>query len=141
MDVNSCSNVPFDLLTDAVNSNGSISQIFKNIASDTDSMHLGCVLVSAVMIPPENSMLSVDITTENAAFYTSVNGDSLDRWLLFERMVSKPSNAILQVVFFEYRAFFVTGPFFEGHLLSYHYVDFRQLRHFAPSDDELISLQ
>jgi hypothetical protein len=79
MDADSCSNVPFDLSTDTTNSNDSISQMFKNIAMDTHPIHLGCVLVSAVIIPPENSLMSVDISTENAAFFTSVNEDKLDR--------------------------------------------------------------
>ena len=79
MDLQSCSHVPFDLPVDSVHSSYSLSEVFKNIASDTHTKPLGCVLISAVLISPENSLVSIEIETENAAIYSSIHGQPLER--------------------------------------------------------------
>jgi len=79
MDLQSCSHVPFDLPVDSVHSNDSLSEVFKSIASDTYTKQLGCVLISAVLISPENSLVSIEIETENAAIYSSIHGQPLER--------------------------------------------------------------
>ncbi len=79
MDLQSCSHIPFDLPVDSVHSNRPLSEVFKNIASDTHKKQHGCVLISAVLISPENTLVSIEIETENAAIYSSIHGQPLER--------------------------------------------------------------
>jgi hypothetical protein len=79
MSLDSCISVPFDTLIDTVISNFSLSEVFNNMASDVNTDQLGCVVISSVLIPPENSLHSIEFATENAAIHASINDESLKR--------------------------------------------------------------
>jgi hypothetical protein len=79
MDLESCMGSPFDLRIDSVYSNESLSSVFQNVASDAKFRTCSCVLISAVLFAPENSLFSIEILTENAAIYPSIDEEPLQR--------------------------------------------------------------
>lgn len=81
MDIESCLNSPFDLLVESVYANKSISAALENIASRFGSRTPSCVLISASLVAPENSIFSIEILTENSALFSSVNEQSLKRYV------------------------------------------------------------
>ena len=80
LDIESCLNSPFDLLIESVYAEQSLSRALENIASKFGSGTPSCVLISASLVAPENSMFSVKILTENSALFSSINEQSLDRY-------------------------------------------------------------
>jgi len=70
---------PFDLRIDNVYSNESLSSVFQNVASDAKFRTCSCVLISAILFAPENSLFSIEILTENAAIYPSIDEEPLQR--------------------------------------------------------------
>ncbi len=77
--LDSCVSVPFDTPIDTVISNFSLSEVFNDMASDANTGRIGCVVISSVLIPPENSLHSIEFATENAAIHASINDESMKR--------------------------------------------------------------
>jgi hypothetical protein len=80
LDIESCLNSPFDLLVESVYENKSLSGFLDNISSESGSSTSGCVLISASLVAPENSMFFIEILTENSATFSSINEQSLGRY-------------------------------------------------------------
>ncbi len=84
----SCASLPFDFQTNVVHlSHESISDLLGNITLDSDAKSIGCVFISAVLAAPENSIFSIELVTENAAVYSSVDEQPLERYWRFERLI------------------------------------------------------
>jgi hypothetical protein len=79
----SCASLPFDDQTDIIYPPyESLSNLLGDIAWDLDSKRVSCIFVSAVLAVPENSIFSFEMATDNAAVYSSVNGQPLGRYWL-----------------------------------------------------------
>lgn len=79
MDLESCMASPFDLRPDTIYSMGSLSSVFESMASDAKFRTSSCVLISALLMAPENSLFSLEIETENAAIFSSADEEPLPR--------------------------------------------------------------
>ena len=79
MDLESCMGSSFDSRVGNIYSNDSISSVFQNAASETAVRASSCVLISAVVLPPESSLFLFEIMTENAATYPSIDEEPLQR--------------------------------------------------------------
>jgi hypothetical protein len=79
--VETCQKLPFDFpMSISRFRHNSLSEVFVNFASDSHPKSLGCVHISAILAAPENSLFSVEMITENAAVYSSVNEQPLQRY-------------------------------------------------------------